>query len=79
MNRADCWIFRRACGCAFGLADADRRHPTLSAAWRAMYPRVRERDTAMDAGVTVERVPFAQMGPVYDQLKGDYVCPHQPA
>jgi hypothetical protein len=78
MSRGDSWIFRRACGCAFGLVDVNARADTLSKAWKAMYPTVRERDAALDRGVTVTREAWEDYNAagVYGQLGGKTPCPH---
>ena len=75
MSRGDSWIFRHACGCAFGLVDVTSRADTASRAWREMFETVRKRDAALDRGVTATREPWDQYRhTVYDQLRGG--CPH---
>lgn len=75
MSCGDSWIFRAACGCAFGLVDVNKRADTLSKAWRAMYPTVGERDAALDRGVTVTRQAWEDYRhTVYAELGGTHHC-----
>lgn len=81
MSRGSSWIFRRGCGCAFGLSDLRHGVMTEDAAWRSMYPTAAERKAAKDRGVIVSleaREDYSAAG-VYDQLSGKTPCPHRNA
>lgn len=71
----DVWVMRSACGCPRGVADVSHT-PTQSAAWKEFFPRVRERDAAMDEGVTFERITWdeyrATISPAMTKP-----CPHK--
>jgi hypothetical protein len=74
MSRGDSFIFRNPCGCAFGLQDVTAQVDTPSKAWKAMFT-AKERDAAVDRGVTVTREPWEDYRhTVYAQLTGP--CPH---
>lgn len=79
MSRGDSFIFRYACGCAFGLSDVRPRAETEEAAWRAMYDTAAERKAAKAAGVTATREAWEDYSraDVYEQLSGDWKCPHK--
>jgi hypothetical protein len=81
MSRGSSWIFRHACGCAFGLSDLRRGVMTEDAAWRSMYPTAAERKTAKASGVTVTLETWEDYSAagVYDQLSGKWTCPHRGA
>lgn len=71
MSRGESFIFRAACGCAFGLADS----PNEDAAWRAMYDTARDQREAAAAGVHVTRERWDDYRhTVYDELRGQHRC-----
>jgi hypothetical protein len=78
------WVFRHPGGCFFGVLEATRwptrggpRTLTRSEAWKAFYDTARERDAAMDRGVSVEHMSHERyVAEVYPQMRGDYRCPH---
>lgn len=77
MSRSDSWIFRDACGCAFGLSDITSVRDTSEAsAWRRMYDTAAERREAKARGVTATREAWEDYSAagVYDQLAGKHVC-----
>lgn len=74
MSRGDSWIFRAACGCAFGLADIPA-YDTEDKVWQAMYDSARERREAVAAGVHVTREAWEDyQHTVYDELRGLHRC-----
>jgi hypothetical protein len=68
------WVMRTACGCPRGVVNAEVA-PTQSAAWKEFFPRVRERDAAMDEGITFEHIGWddyrANVSPLMTAK-----CPH---
>jgi hypothetical protein len=75
------WVFRHACGCPFGVLVAERggagRVLTRSEAWKDFYATARERDEAMDRGVTAELMDHERYSAeVYPQMRSEYRCPH---
>jgi hypothetical protein len=78
------WIFFLRCGCPSGLVEAVRfplrgngRVMTRSEAWKNYYFTARERDAAMDAGVTAELMDHEQYErEVYPKMFPSYRCPH---
>lgn len=74
------WIFREACGCAFGVLDVSAAD-TRSKAWREFYETAKLRNAAIDRGVAVDGpvdhdMYVAQYMPM---IRGDVVCPHKVA
>ena len=70
------WVFRHACGCPFGVLSGHVA-PTISKAWKEFYFTARERNGAMDRGVTVEHMPHGRyVTEVSPKLRNDYQCPH---
>ncbi len=72
------WIFRQACGCAYGLSDLRAGVTTEAQAWQSMYDTAAERKAALARGVTVtleEREDYSRAG-VYEQLSGKTPCLH---
>lgn len=79
MSRGDSFIFREACGCAFGLTDVRGRVQDEAAAWRSMDYTAAEKRAAIARGVTVTREAwedYSRAG-VYEQLSGTWKCPHR--
>jgi hypothetical protein len=73
------WIFRRGCGCAFGLLEGSCAAIEYDA-WKHFYERVREIRAAQARGVTVERMSHERyVAEVYPQLRGDVPCRHASA
>lgn len=71
------WIFHDPCGCPFGLTEYRPRVDSPSKAWKDMYDRQRERDAAVDRGVTVELVDHDRyVREVYPLMRSSYQCPH---
>lgn len=81
MSRGDSWIFRHACGCAFGLVDVNRFAPNEDKVWSAIYDTAAEQRDAVRRGVTVTREAWEDYSAagVYEQLSGRWVCPHKSA
>jgi hypothetical protein len=70
------WVFRHACGCPFGVVTG-RVAPTRSKAWKQLFWTAKERDEAMDSGVTAEHMTHDQyVADVSPKLSWDYRCPH---
>lgn len=81
MSRGDSWIFREACGCAFGLSDVRRGVTTEDQAWDSMDYTPAELRAAVRRGVYVTREAwedYSRAG-VYEQLAGKWQCPHKTA
>lgn len=75
MSRGDSYIFRAACGCAFGLTDVRPGVTTEEQAWKSMYPTARERKDAAARGVHATREAWeTYRHTVYDQLRGTHHC-----
>jgi hypothetical protein len=73
------WVFFERCGCPFGVLEAAAAGRTLtrSEAWRGFYDTARERNAAMDRGVTSELVDHdVYVRTLYPQMLSAYVCPH---
>jgi hypothetical protein len=78
MSRGESYIFRHACGCAFGLADVVHEVTSDEQAWTHMYDTAAERDHARSLGVYVTREAWEDYRhTVYDQLRT--TCAHQAA
>lgn len=76
MNDRRHWIFRNPCGCPFGVLDVEVAD-TRSKAWRVFYSAARERNSAVDRGVTVNDIDHdAYVADVMPMMFGSYVCPH---
>lgn len=69
------WVFRDGCGCPFGVLSGTEAS-TISGAWKQFYETARERDAAMDRGVTAELMPFEQYEAEVVPLLRDPQCTH---
>jgi hypothetical protein len=79
MSERTQWVFRHPCGCPFGVLEG-RVAPSLSRAWKEFYETTRERDRAMDRGVTVEHMSHDRyVVEVSQKLSLSYACPHDVA
>ena len=75
MSRGKSFIFRAACGCAFGLADIGWGIGSEGDAWNMIYDTAEERREAKAAGVHVTREAWEQYRhTVYDELRGQHRC-----
>lgn len=80
MSRGESFIFRDACGCAFGLVDVRPRAATEDAAWKAMFDTATEREEAKARGVHSTREAWENYRhTVYEQLSPKWRCPHRTA
>ncbi len=74
------WVFFDPCGCPFGVLEARRgrgTYYTRSEAWREFFDTAKERNAAMDRGVTSELVDHAAyVRDLMPMMLGDYRCPH---
>lgn len=73
------WVFSHPCGCPFGVMVMPAGS-TRSRAWREFFDSAKERDEAMDRGVTaVEMSHAAYVAEVSPKLAAKYRCPHEVA
>lgn len=80
MSERTHWIFKDPCGCAFGVLDTSAAD-TRSKAWREFYEVAKDRNAAVDRGVTIagpvgHDVYVAEFMPM---LRSDWACPHERA
>lgn len=70
------WIFRDPCGCPFGVLDVTAAG-TRSKAWREFYDTAKERNAAVDRGVTVDEVDHdTYVAEVMPMMFSSYACAH---
>lgn len=70
------FVFRSRCGCPFGVVEGSYAG-SPSRAFKMMYETQRERDAAIDRGVTVEHMSHERYtAEVYPQMLSGYRCPH---
>ncbi len=71
------WVFRNPCGCPIGVLDIDRDTDTRSKAWREFFETAKERNAAMDRGVTSDEMSHAEyVADVMPMMLSSYSCAH---
>jgi hypothetical protein len=71
------WVFRDPCGCAFGVLDFGPHAGTRSKAWRDFYDTAKERNAAVDRGVTCDEVTHeVYVADFHPMMRTDWTCPH---
>lgn len=71
------WVFRNPCGCPIGVLDVDRDADTRSKAWREFYATAKERNAAMDRGVSSDEMSHAEyVTDVMPMMLSSYTCTH---
>jgi len=71
------WVFLDPCGCAIGVSEAGSNE-SRSKAFRDHYDTARERNAAIDRGVTAELVDHDRyVAEFMPQMYSSWVCPHR--
>jgi hypothetical protein len=70
------WVFKNPCGCPVGVLDVSEAG-TRSKAWREFYGGAKDRNAAVDRGVTVDQIDHdTYVADVMPMLYSSYTCPH---
>lgn len=70
------WVFLDPCGCSFGVSEAGSNE-SRSKAFRDFYETAKERNAAVDRGVTAVLVDHEQYVREFQpHLFGTWRCPH---